>query len=86
MRRPMQQRRPVRPVILPRRRVEVGPHDTIVFGDLEIDADILAMVLDTKVRGLWSFVLSDDGRVQPALYTEDRVLWLEDSDIKRGVD
>ena len=76
----------IKPVRTPRRRIEARPGDTIVLGEFEVDAEILAMVLDTNVRGLWAFLQDKDGRVQPTLFTEERVIWLEPKDTELGID
>ena len=83
MRRLTQQFKPVR---TPRRRIEARLGDTIVLGEFEIDTEILAMVLDSDVRGLWAFLQDKDGRVQPTLFIEERVIWLEPKDTELGID
>ena len=76
----------IKPVRTPRRRIEARPGDTIVLGEFEVDAEILAMVLDTNLRGLWAFLQDKYGRVQPTLSTEERVIWLEPKDTELGID
>ena len=67
------------------RRIQVQQHDVLCITRFEIDAEILAAVLDPKNRCLWAFVHAEGGaKVQPTPFDESRVLWLEDSDLSRS--
>ena len=67
------------------RRIIVQQHDTLVVCGFEIDAEILAAVLDPANRTLWAFIHSTDGaKIEPCAVDEERCIWLEESDLFRG--
>lgn len=66
------------------RRIVAGQRDVIEVCGFEVDAEILAAVLDPENRLLWAFVHGPDGRVQPVGIGEDKCVWLEDSDLFRS--
>ena len=66
------------------RRVSVKPSDILILNGFEIDADVLLEITRPNRRMLWAFVQSDDGlRIQPTPFTEDKVIWLLESDLVR---
>jgi hypothetical protein len=71
-----------------RRRVEVFKDDLLIFRDTEIDAGILDCIINPtgKRRALWAFIKNDEGDIRPVCYTEDKVVWLQDSDLQRTED
>lgn len=68
------------------RRVEVEPGDVIVYKGKEIDAEVLASMLDTSKRLLWAFAVSDTDDIMAFAYTEAEVLWLQPDDILQPED
>ena len=67
------------------RRVSVKPGDILILNGFEIDADVLLEITRPNRRMLWSFVQSEDGaRIQPTPFTEDKVIWIEASDLVRA--
>jgi hypothetical protein len=64
------------------RRIVVGKQDVLVLGQYEVDATILAQMLDPRNRVLWA-TLECDGRLQCIPYDETRCIWLTDDDLVR---
>lgn len=64
-------------------RIELRDGDTLVYGGKVIDRSVLEAVLDTHSRLLWAFVESGAGDVMAVSYSEERVIWLSESDIVR---
>ena len=78
-------RRPtVKPVPVKGRRIKVQQNDQFEVAGFVIDAEILAPMLDPSVRCLWAFVHDGAGKVQPVPYTEERVIWLQEDDLRRA--
>ena len=67
-----------------KRKLTVRRDDVLVLNGFEIDADVLTEIVKPNRRMLWAFVQSDDGlRIQPTPFTEDKVIWLLESDLVR---
>jgi hypothetical protein len=67
-----------------RRRIIIRDDDVLVVGGFEMDAAVLKAMLDINRRLLWTFVHSEDGEsVQPIAISEERCIWLQDSDLER---
>ena len=67
-----------------KRKLTVRRDDVLVLGGFEVDADVLTEIVKPNRRMLWAFVQSDDGlRIQPTPFTEDKVIWLLESDLVR---
>ncbi len=58
------------------------PGDVVVYGDVEIPADVLAVIVHPRARVLWAFI-QEFGRIQPVAYDETRVIWLTEEDLTR---
>ena len=68
-----------------KRKLTVRRDDVLVLNGFEINAEVLLEITKPNRRMLWSFVQSEDGtRIQPTPFTEDKVIWLEVSDLVRG--
>ena len=65
-----------------KRRVVVHKDDVLVIGGLELEASILAAMLEPGKRLLWAFI-HEGGDVRPAAYSEDQCIWLEPADLDR---
>ena len=66
------------------RTLVVHADDTLILQGYEVCASILLDIVKPNKRLLWAFVRSEDGtRIRPVPYSEDKILWLEDSDIER---
>jgi hypothetical protein len=74
--------------LMARRRVEIGKNDLLVLDGTELDAGTLYDIINptSKRRALWAFIKNDDGDIRPVCFTEDRVIWLQDSDLARTED
>ena len=67
-----------------KRKLTVRRDDVLVLNGFELDADVLTEIVKPNRRMLWAFVQSDDGlRIQPTPFTEDKVIWLLESDLVR---
>lgn len=63
------------------RRIRIQRDDVLIVGAYEFDANVLAQMLRPRVRALWAFIANkESGNIQPVMYTEDRVIWLQDED------
>ncbi len=60
----------------------VDKNDVVVYGGVEIPADVLAVIVHPTARVLWAFI-QEQGRVQPVAYDESRVIWLTSEDLTR---
>ena len=58
------------------------PGDVVVYGGVEIPADVLAVIVHPTARVLWAFI-QEHGRVRPVAYDETRVIWLLPEDLTR---
>ncbi len=68
----------------PRRRVELGERDVLVYKGVEVEQGVLDAVLNTNKRLLWAFVRSEEtGRVMAVPFDESRCVWLQESDMTR---
>ena len=65
-----------------KRRLVVHKDDVLVIGGLELEASILAAMLEPGKRLLWAFI-HEGGDVRPAAYSEDQCIWLEPADLDR---
>lgn len=65
-----------------RRHIVVRKSDVIVIGGFEIDGEVLRTIVNPDARTLWAFIKKDD-KVQPVAYDEQRVIWLEETDLER---
>jgi hypothetical protein len=52
-----------------------------VYKGMELSAEFLEAVLDTKKRLLWAFITDSNGDVQACPYTEHECIWLLDEDV-----
>ena len=66
-----------------KRRLVVRKDDELVIGGLELEASILAAMLEPGKRLLWAFI-HEGGDVRPAAYSEDQCIWLEPADLVRS--
>ena len=65
-----------------KRRLVVHKDDVLVIGGLELEASILAAMLEPGKRLLWAFI-HEGGDVRPAAYSEDQCIWLEPAYLDR---
>lgn len=63
-------------------RVTIGANDVLIYKGKEIGMDILDAILDTNKRLLWAFVQGSYGDVQAVAYSEERVIWMSESDVQ----
>ena len=64
-------------------RIVLRSGDTLIYRGKTLDRDVLDAVLNTNQRLLWAFVRSAEDDIMAVPYSEDRVVWLEESDIRR---
>jgi hypothetical protein len=69
-----------------RRRVILRSTDVLVYRGKEIDREVLDAVLGTDKRLLWAFVRNGKGDIMAVPYSEDRVVWLSESDVHQPED
>lgn len=68
----------------PRIRVDLDS-GIIAIGDLELDVETLCAMADPDARVLWAFIREpNEKRIQAVPYNEEKVIWLEESDLMRG--
>jgi len=60
----------------------VDKNDVVVYGGVEIPADVLAVIVHPTARVLWAFK-EEFGRIQPIAFDESRVIWLTEEDLTR---
>ncbi len=65
-----------------RRTIVLRDDDVLVVGGYKVDGCVLREMLTGDRRLLWAFVKNGDD-LRPVPYGEDRVIWLEESDLVR---
>lgn len=61
--------------------VAVRKNSIIEYRGMKFDTAVLDAVLNTDARLLWVFLKDKDGTVQPVPYSEEKVIWLEETDL-----
>jgi hypothetical protein len=67
-------------------RVELGSRDVLVYKGKDIDRGILEAIIDTDKRVLWAFIENAEGTICAFPYSENEVIWMEESDVLREQD
>lgn len=68
------------------RYVELGSKDVLIFKGMEIDQDVLEAIVETNKRLLWAFVRGERNDIRAVPYSEDRVIWLAEEDLRKEQD
>lgn len=67
--------------------VVLNEDEVLIYKGMEIDQDVLDAVIDSNKRLLWAFVRgTTHGTVRAVPYSEERVIWLAESDIIKEQD
>lgn len=67
-------------------RIVLRSNDTLIYRGKALDHEVLDAVLSTNKRLLWAFVRSEEGDIMAVPYSEDRVIWLAESDVQQPDD
>lgn len=67
-------------------RIVLRPGDTLIYRGKALDREVLDAVLSTNQRLLWAFVRGECGDIMAVPYSEDRVIWLAESDVQQPND
>lgn len=64
-----------------RKKIDPMSTDLLVRKSGTLDQEVLDTILGADKRLLWAFVRNKDGDTQAVPYSEDRVIWLAESDV-----
>jgi hypothetical protein len=67
-------------------RVVLRSKDVLVYKGMEVDKNILDAIIGTDKRLLWAFIRKEDGSIIAVPYTEEQVIWMSESDVRREQD
>lgn len=67
-------------------RIVLRSSDTLIYRGKALDKEVLDAVLSTNQRLLWAFVRSNNGDIMAVPYSEDRIIWLAESDVQEPND
>lgn len=67
------------------RRILLRTDDVLKIGQYEVEAEVLTSIVNPNNRLLWAFI-EKDGRIQAVPYSEEQVLWMQESDLSKEED